>query len=353
MKRYRFEVFSRSDLSFVGFAEAGEPDIYIDALVSADSTVSCPGLFSCARGDFAQIRIDGRVYFQGIITDWNYDGTKTDFTLRQMIEILNTEAFADVNLLKAQPIETWFGNILTRVFNGADSSARLPGFTITAESITNGTHAATDSGAYNLYDLAIYFFKVYGVILDVSFDYNARAVSFVFSSVQLRVFKLDLSVSDVLEYSIEPSIENDSPNKVVIQDEANPANELTYYWHPTDFSGTIDTDADTNRVIPVKTQCDVVQLEEGDTFADVAYARAEEILYQTRYDDLINVVIRADSKLITTWQIGQQYTLYDHGDEYNTLLTGIHSQSMASVELTFGYVRKRLTQILKMRRQNS
>lgn len=350
MKRYRFEVFSRSDLSFVGFAEASEPDIYIDALVSSDSTVACPGLFTCNRGDFAQIRIDGKVYFQGIITDWSYDGSQTEFTLRQLVELLNTEAFADVELLKTQPIEDWMGDILTRVFNGSDTSARLPGFTLTKTSSTSGTHTATDSGAYNLYDLIVSFFKVYGVILTISFDYNSRSVLFNLDAVQLHVYKLDLSVSDVLAYEIEPSIENDAPNKVVIRDQDNTATEATYYWHPTDFSGTVDTDPDTNRVIPVKTQCDVVQLSEGDTFADVSYARAEEILYQTRYDDLITVTVRSDSKLVTNWQIGQQYTLYDHDDTYNTLLTGIHAQSMASIELTFGYVRKRLTQILKMRR---
>ena len=350
MKRYRLEVFSRKDLSFVGFAEASEPDIYIDALVSSDSTVSCPGLFQCSRGDFAQIRIDGRVYFQGIVTDWSYDGQKTEFTLKQLIELLNTEAFADVNLLKSQSIEQWMANILTGVFNGSDTSARLPGFTISTTSSTSGTHAATDSGAYNLYELMVSFFKVYGVILDISFDYNSRSVIFNLDCVQLHVYKLDLSVSDVLEYEIEPSIENDSPNKVIIRDQDNPSTQTTYYWHPTDFSGTVDTDGTQNRVVPVITSCDVVQLEEGDTFADVSYARAEEILYQTRYDDLINVTLRADSKLVTNWQIGQQYTLYDHGDTYNTLLTGIHAQSMASIELTFGYVRKRLTQILKMRR---
>ena len=353
MKRYRFEVFARSDLSFVGFAEASEPDIYIDALVSSDSKVACPGLFTASRGDFAQIRIDGKVYFQGIISDWSYDGRQTEFTLMQLTELLNTETFADVSLLKSQTIETWMSNLLSSVFNGTDVSARLPGFTLTSASSTNGTHAATDNGAYNPYELLVSFFKVYGVILDISFDYNTRSVNFAFDCVQLHVYKLDLSVSDVLEYEIEPSIENDSPNKVVIKDQDNPANILTYYWHPTDFSGTVDTDASTNRVIPVKTQCDTVQLEEGETFAAASYARAEEILYQTRYDDLIVVTIRADSKLVTNWQIGQQYTLYDHGDTYNTLLTGIHSQSMASIELTFGYVRKRLTQILKMRRTNS
>ena len=349
MKRYRLEIFARSDLSFVCFAEAGEPDIYIDFLVSSDSKVSCPGLVTCSRGDFAQIRIDGHVYFQGIITDWNYDGKATEFTLKQMSALLNTETFADVSLLKNQTIETWFSNILSGVFNGMDLTAKLPGFSVSATSSTNGSHAETDNGAYNLWDLAVSFFKVYGVLLNISFDYSTKAVTFAFSSVGAGVLKLDLSVSDVLEYEIEPSLKNDSPNKVIIRQDGTPSNELTYYWHPTDFSGSVDTDGSTNRVIPVVTQCDVVMVDEGDTFANASYARAEEILYQTRYDDLIQVTLRANSKLLTSWNIGQLYSLYDHGDEYNTLLTGIHTASMASVELTFGYIRKRLTQILKMK----
>lgn len=349
MKRYRLEIFSRSDLSFICFAEAGEPNIYIDFIVASESKVSCPGLVICSRGDFAQIRIDGRVYFQGIITDWNYDGKTTEFTLQQMSSLLNTEAFADVSLLKSQNIETWFGNILRETFNGTDATANLPGFTIIQESSTYGTHAETNNGSYNLWDLAVSFFKVYGVILDISFDYSTKSVTFAFSSVDAAVLKLDLSVTDVLDYEIEPSLKTDSPNKMIIREDGTPSNELIYYWHPTEFSGTIDTDGSTNRVVPVVTQCDTVMVNEGDTFADVSYSKAEQVLYQTRYNDLIQVTLRVNSKLITSWEIGKRYTLYSNGDEYNTLLTGIHTVNMASIELTFGYIRKRLTQILKMK----
>jgi hypothetical protein len=136
----------------------------------------------------------------------------------------------------------------------------------------------------------------------------------------------------------------------VIRNQDNTAQEATYYWHPADFSGTIDTDATSNRVVPVITQCETVQLEEGQTFAAAAYARAEEILYATRYDDLIRVSIKAESKLIKEWEIGQLFTLHDGDTAYNTILTGIHTINMLYIELTFGYVRKRLTQILKMRR---
>lgn len=352
MKRYRIEIFARSDLSFITFAECEEPDINIDFLVSAQSKTTAPGQITASVGDFAQIRIDGRVYYQGIINDLSFDGSKTEITLLQLRELLNTEQFADVNLLKEQTIETWFSAILTDTFNGSDPSQNLPGFVVRSQSSTNGTHAETNNGSYNLYDLAVSFFKVYGVVIDISFDVNLKRVLFVFRSVSSDVLKIDLTVSDVIEYEIQPSLSSDSPNKMTIREQENPENVLVYYWHPTEFSGTIDTDPSYNRVVPVINKCEVVNPDDEETFSDAAYSKAEETLYSTRYDDLISVTIRADSNLVNDWQIGQLYTLYADGRKYNTLLTGIHTATMASIELTFGYIRKRLTQILKMRKGN-
>ena len=349
MNRYRIEILSRSDLSLVSFRECAEPDINIDFLVSAQSAVSCPGQVVGEIGDFAQIRINGRVYYQGVIYDIGFDGSKTAITLLQLSQLMNTEVFADVDLLSSQTIEQWFSALLADTFNGTDSSANLPGYTVKINSSTNGYHAASDDGVYNLYDLAVSFFKTYGVIIDISFDYNTKKVLFEFNTVSNTVLKLDLTVSDVIDYEIQPALISDSLNRMIIRDADDPTNVITYYWHPTDFSGTIDTDPDTNRIVPVITRCEEITLNEGEIFADVSYAKAQEVLYKTRYDDLISVTIKADSKLISNFQIGQLFTLYDGDNSYNTLLTGIHKQSMASIGLTFGYVRKRLTQILKMK----
>lgn len=350
MRRHRIEIFNRADLSFVAFAECSEPDINIDFLVSAESTVTCPGQVAGNIGDFAQVRINGRVYYQGILTDINFDGTKTEITLQQMSELLNTQVFADVSLLNSQSIETWLGNLFSVTFNGSDPSARLPGFTLETGTATTGTHAASDDGVYNLYELVVSFFKVYGVILRISFDFDSRSVLFAFRSVSDTVLKLNLNVSDVIEFEVQPSLVSDSPNKIILRNQANKAEMVTYYWHPTDFSGTIDTNPNTNRSLPVIAQCEEISLDEGTTFSAAAYARAQEVLYSTRYDDLITVTIRSDSALVNTWEIGQLFTLYADDKTYNTLLTGIHAPSMASIELTFGYVRKRLTQILKMKK---
>lgn len=349
MNRYRIELFNRADLTFSGMAECDEPEINIDYLVQSQSTVVCPGEVVANNGDFAQVRINGKLYFQGIVVDANFDGVRTEITLNQMSEILNTEVFADVTLLKTQTIETWMTNILNALFAGSDVSERLPGFTIVSLSSTNGTHTASDNGVYNVYDLAVSFFKVYGVILDLSFDYMSRTVQCEMHGVSDMAYKFDLAVSDVLEYEIQSSLSPDAPNKMIIHEDGNSSNTVTYYWHPTDFSGTVDTDASTNRVIPVKTRCETITVNEGETFLSAAYSTAVNALYTTRYDDLISVVVRADSLLFGDWQIGQLFALYANGKEYNTMLTGIHKESMSSISLTFGYVRKRLTQILKMK----
>lgn len=352
MKRYRLEVFDRNTLGFKCFAEASAPDIYVDALVSSESTLTCKGAIDCKRGDFAQVRIDGKVYFQGTVSDLAVDGNKTEVKLHQLIEMLNTEVFADVSLLGSQTIEAWLTDLLRTTFKGTDTFEQLPNLIITSSSSTSGYHEESDNGVYNLYDLAIYFFKIYGVILKFSFDYNTKTVTIAMRSVSPTVLRLDMRVSDVAEYEVENSKTADSPNKVVVRNQDDPTETATYYWHPTDFSGTIDTDASTNRVVPVITRCETVQVGDDSTFSEDSYAKAEEILYATRYDDLISVTIKANSKLVDDWEVGQLYTLYDGANAYNTILTGIHTINMLYIELTFGYVRKRLTQILKMRREN-
>lgn len=350
MTRYRIDIFKRADLSFRAFAEITDPHIEIDALVQTESTCTAIGTVKMVAGDFAQIRNDGKLIFQGIVKDWNYDGYKTEIILSQMSNLLETYTFADVKLLKSQKIETWLGNILTELFDGTDAAAVLPGFNVSSSSSTSGTYTASDSGAYRVFDLAVSFFKVYGVVLDISFDAQAKTVSFKFRAVPTTPVHLDLTVTDVSSYEIEAASETERPNKVIIRLDDDPAQERTYYWHEDNFSGRVDTDGTTDRLLPVIQQCETVTIQQGETFADAAYDRAYDILFATRYDDLIKVEMRTNTALIdTNAKIGQLFELHDGDISYKTMLTGRAFTNAGSIELTFGYVRKRLTEILKMR----
>lgn len=350
MRRYRLEVFGR-DLNFKTFAETSEPSIALDKLVQTESEVECFGIIQCDRGDYGQIRVDGNVYYQGIISDLEYDGNKTTVTLQQLDSLLDNEVFADVSLLSNQTIETWMSNLLTSYFNGADTYQNLTGFTVTSDSSTQGSYTTSDDGSYNMYDLMNHFFKVYGVILSISFDVSAKTITFAFSAVDTaNVTKLNVRVTDVQSFAIENSITDDHCNKMTVRD-MNSSDSLTYYWHPTQFGGSVDTDANTNRETPVKTQCIAIVLEEGQTFADASYTFAYQAMYNSRYDDLITVSFKADSKLMPIGTLGDLYELMDGENTYLTMLTGIRVLNMRYAEMTFGYVRKRLTQIIKMDRR--
>lgn len=352
MSRYRIDIFRRKDMAFKSFSEIDVPRCETDALVQVESTCTAPAHLSLSAGDFAQIRRNGELFYQGIVKDWNYNGIKTEIILVQMSNLLETEAFANVKLLKTQTIETWFGNLLTSLFDitSSDASEQLPGFTLTSSSSTNGTYTASDNGSYRLFDLAVSFFKVYGVVLEISFDAHQKQVMFHFRNVSSTVYKAKLNNSDVSSYEIESASETERPNKVIIKNANDTSQVRTYYWHENDFSGTVDTNGSYDRTLPVVTQCETVTPQQDETFADAAYDRAHDILYATRYDDLIKAEVRAESTLINTdSKIGQLFLLYDGNTEYKTMLTGKRLINNAMVEMTFGFVRKRLTEILKMR----
>ena len=350
MSRYRIDIFGRADLAFKSFAEISDPNIEIDALVQTESECEAVGALDMAAGDFAQIRKNGKLYFQGIVKGWNYNGNKTTVVLNQLSNLLETEVFAEVRELKYETIEQWLTKILRRLFAGTDTFERLPGLTITAESSTSGTYTATDSGVYKVSDLAVSFFKVYGVIIDISFDAQNKKTFFNFRAAANDPIKLDLSVSDVSGYDIEAASETQRPNKVIVQNADYQSQEATYYWHEDNFSGRVDTDGTTDRLLPVITQCETVTVGEDERFVDVAYDKAYDILYATRYNDLIKVRMRANSALIDTDPgIGTLFILYNGETSYKTILTGKKYLTDASISLTFGYVRKRLTEILKMK----
>lgn len=352
MKRYRIDVFDR-EFNYIDMAQTSEPELITDALVQTSSQFSTPKELRVERGNYCQIRSEEGELFQGIITDFSFDGKKTDVTLAQMSKLLDAEVFADVTTL-ASGIEPWMATQLNSIYAGADTSANLAGLVIQSSTVTPGSYQENDQGIYNLYDLAVHFFKINGVVIDIRFDPVAKQILFQFRTIDFSsVWKIETKLADVADYSVKSPYNMDYPNKMIIRDSEDPSQELVYYWHPTEFSGTVDQDGTTNRVIPVVARCATVTPEEGQTFQDAAYNQAVNSMYQSRYDDQIEITFNSDSKLVEVGEIGQLYSIIDRGTVYNTVLTGYQRLNDKYTLMTFGYVRKRLTQILQQQRRNN
>lgn len=135
--------------------------------------------------------------------------------------------------------------------------------------------------------------------------------------------------------------------------------EITYYWHPTEYAGTIDTVATDDREIPVMMNTDVAKptYERKDSsgnvttayksFADAAYEKAYKAMYRDKYSNSIEMSVKRDSRIIEPGVIGQPYKIIHEGINYYSVLTG-YERTTSETILTFGVARARLSQMFKL-----
>lgn len=350
MKRYRVDIFDRQ-FNYVDMSQTSEPTLISDILCQTASQFSVPKKLTVHNGDFCQVKGDNNELFQGIVTDFSYDGNVTTVTLSQLSQLLDVDVFADISDL-ANGIEQFMVTQLGNVYNGTDTYQNLTGLTFVASTTTAGSYEPNDDNIYNLYDLSIYFFKVYGIITSIYFDVGEKKIYFSFKLVDpSTIWKIETKLKDVADYTVKSASTQDNANKAIIRNKDNPSESVTYYWHPTDFAGTIDTDSTTNRVLPVRLQCATVTVDVETTFSQVSYETAYEMMYQSRYEDQIEITFNSASKLVSVGEIGQLYTVIDGDKQYNTILTGYQRLNDKYTLMTFGFVRQRLTQILQLDRR--
>ena len=353
MRRYRVDIFAR-DFTFKDFALTSNPRIIVDYLVLEKSSAQFTRKLNVSKGDYVVVSSDDGFRFYGIVTDFEWSNNLHTISFEQMYKLFDVEVFADSNDLDTISIEQWMVNCLGTVYNGTDAFQRLVGFTTVIRSNTMGTYNYSDNGIYNLYDLLVHFFKVYGVICTVNLDLMQKRIIFDFKSIDYNsVWKIETEIADVIDYTVNETMNMDYPNKTIYKNEDDPTQTITYYWHPADYSGTIDTNPSGVRVFPVVQRVKVVKPEEDPpkTFEQVAYADAYNTMYQSIYDDQIEITFNSDSKLVEVGQIGQLYRIIDSQKIYQTMLTGYQRLNEKHILLTFGYVRSRLTQILKIERR--
>lgn len=352
MKRYRVEVFDRK-LNYKAHSSVAMPNIAVDYLVQSYSTVEVPGIVAVEKGDYCMVRDDAGWSYQGIVSDFSFDEHRSTITLTQMYDLLDVDVFADVSTM-SNGAETWMIDRLREVYDGDDEAQNLAGLTLLASSTTLATYPANDEGIYNLYDIAVYLFKVYGIICSVSFDPSAQTTNISFRLVDSNsIWKIETKIKDVISYTIKQATMSDTANKMIIRNADDQTQEIVYYWHPEGFAGFIDTDSTVNRVLPVRMKCANVTVGEDQTFEDVAMETATGEMYQSRYEDQIEIMFNSTSKLVEVGQIGQLYTVIDDGDIYYTMLTGYQITNEKNTTMVFGFVRQRLTQILQLERRKN
>lgn len=338
---YKVEVFSR-DFTFKSFSVIEKPDFSMDYLTVEKTTVRTKNI-EADKGDFVMISAGTSREYYGIIDDLEPDLGGVTFTLKPMLSLFDTKV--RWNRSASYVIEEFIAGIIAENFiNSGDDLQNIPGLAVSVTSQTQATlDLEEDIGEF--YSVITTALTGYGVVVDFSFDPQNKTASVVIGkNAATAIVEADLP--NVIDASFLIGNSGGQLNKLTVINEENPEEKLTYFLH-TD--GSVSTE-NVNRIFPVFFSFRTVGPGENG-FSAEAYAAAYSDLAPQKYDNLIEITINTENKLINpNMSIGTEaQILYEHR-AYISVLTGFE-KSDNKVKLVFGCVRAELTKRLILERR--
>lgn len=283
-------------------------------------------------------------------TEQKDDGT-TDITFRSLAEMLDTDVLITTADLTGN-LETFIGKILTDLYvDNPDEEMNIP-LAITEKTSTSSWALDlfdTDetSKIVNLFDdIVIPAFGAYGIILNFGLDIpNAQITLSIGKNTAITKY-IEADLPNILDKSIIIQKAKKRINKVIVYNEEDYSENVTYYLHS---DGTFDT-TDTDRITPVVYDLLTVSTSSSGTFTDKALAKAQKTFDKNKYDNLIELSLINDDELLSPWAVdmGQIVNVISDGVSYSSILTGREMRDNVTT-LIFGTIRQELTKYLKGR----
>lgn len=341
---YRIEIFGR-DFICKSFAPIIDKKILNDALTIEKTTVSVMSI-EANKGDFARIIKNGaEVIYQGVVADIEIAEKSQELTLQPLVSLFDTTVF--IASAPTGTIEHQLASLITNNFiSNSDMLQNYP-ITITETSQTAGT-LVLDTTA-NIYTLLTTAMKSYGIVCNLTFDPDGTMACSIGTVEGNRIIEADLQ--GIIEKSFVIGDSYGQANKLLCYyihtvDDTEVTETLIFYLHSDGSVSTTDTD----RVQPVFSKVTKITVKTGETFADVAYAKACEELKPHEYNNEITITVPEGSGIVPQMPIGQRATIYRDGTVYDSMLTGSEINE-GRITYIFGCVRVSLTKRLIMERR--
>lgn len=337
---YKIEIFSR-DFTFKSFSPIEKPDFSFDYLTIEKTKVKTKNI-DAAKGDLVIISSGINREYYGLIDDLEPGIDEITFTLKPMLSLFDTTVILSKSFTY---IEHFIREIITENFiESGDSLQDIPGLTVSITSETEATLNLEDNigSFYNVITTAL---TGYGVIVDFTFDPQEKTASVVIGK-NKKAVTIEAGLPNVISTSFLIGDSYGQRNKLTLINKDNPEETVTYYLHD---DGTVSS-VDEKRISPVFFSFEnVTPGEKG--FADAAYAAAFESLAPQKYDNLIEITINTDNKLIDpNMSIGTEAVIFFEHRAYVSVLTGF-SKTERNITLVFGCVRAELTKRLILERR--
>lgn len=314
-----------------------QPEIRIDYLTLEKTSVTIPSLPDISRGWFCRITKGVKVEFYGVVNSVSQSESSTTILLSPMQSLFDVQIYKKKSTYRKSNIEGWIAAILTENFiNSGDSVQNIFGLSISQLSCTNDVALNLEDDIFNFWtDVARKAIESAKIVIFCTFDPSERSVDATivnmsgFSEITIEA---DLSNIQNQNFTLRDNYGN--VNKCVIINSKNDSEKTTFY--ASDYSA------------PTVCRYERVTVGSDETFSDVARARADELLKNSDFNNLIELQYRVSDLIIPELRIGQPCRIIKQSTVYHTVLTGM-TISNGLKTLIFGGVRVDLTKILKLR----
>ena len=351
---YKVEIFERLTLRNYYHLVKNEVAVGEDYLSPVNNTLTVPRTEDIVNGDFIRIQGDGVNYF-GVIMGVEQGEIETTVLHKAFIGIFDNPCLFDTNWQGTISLEEALESLITSGWiSNADASANIP-LTVTRRSSTAfGLNLKADvEGSHlcviNLYNSVIArALSKYGITITAEPNFTTRKVDLTIGKVTASPLAIEADLPTVISRNIVLLDKNTDVNKLTVWNLATGSGKATYYLYTDGTYGT----ADRNRVLPVVEAMGYVGDVTQETFTTQAARMAAETFGQIEYNNLIEIEAARDDSRIDPLNIliGQEVTVWTRGRQIKSILTG--RSIGASVTLTFGAFRMKLTDIIKEIRRN-
>lgn len=361
MKPYRVEIFD-SSFRFIEFLNLYKADICIDYLTLEKSTIKVLGNSIVNKGNYLFLMQGKNMVYSGLVTDYSYSDGITEINTKPFLTLFDIKCYANLASMKDQPIERWIESVMNRLFISSDDSLQnIPGLIVHVEGETMDFVYAEDNEIVSFYDVICEAFSQSKILIKMNPDLKTKKMNVTIGKIPDRPIVIETRLSDVLKYETSFSSDSSKPNKIIYYNSLDFTQTLSLYYGS---DGKITSDPSLNRIIPVKLLTKTIRYDEEaeqkkeeaerKTFEEKCYEDAVTAMSIDGYNNLIEITVMMDSKVIHIGEIGQRYRIIDDIFTYETVLTGkIFDDESSKVKLIFGLNRMELTQILTLERRKS
>ena len=336
MTQFRAEVYNKA-FDFIGHMTLNLNELNEDYISPKRNKFIVKGQFNAKRNSFIRILADEQTYCEALIYDVSYNGITSE------VEFIDFNSIFDRNIYN----ETSTGSVESQLkaliealyLNNEDTLENMP-IEVRTASTTDGTLA---TGLVNLHKLIVDALKNYNIVVSHSFDYEHKKIIINIHQVINEVKYIETSLADIYDVNITAAGSKSNFNKITYLNEQDSSQKAVYYLT---FDNEV-TKQSIKRIEPVISDTKLLKCD-TEKFEETALQDAEKSLMNTKYNQLIEVLLKKNSKIYYDFEIGQSYKIVVNDVIYDTVLSGI-KKTEGLLLLTFGLSRIDLTEVLKER----